>query len=234
MSALIPSILREAHRLRLHLRELQTEIDLGPRVLKIRQQKLAAEEQAHKDSYEIIKKLKLKQKEDEGALRQTEQRLDKLATDLNTAGSKKEFDAKQHEIEMATTKKGEFEDAILSAMTELEERTANIPAVEKQWADAQAEFAQYQRDAQERLDRLLADQKVCLTQLAEWEAKLPIDIKQQYERLVKAYGPDGLAGLKVRSCQNCRTTITEQSRNNVLSGIFVCCPNCGRGLYVLD
>ena len=37
--------------------------------MKIQQQKLAAEEQAHKDAHETIKRLKLKQKDDEVSLK---------------------------------------------------------------------------------------------------------------------------------------------------------------------
>src|SRR6266508_557856 len=64
--------LRECHRLLKHLRELQKEIDLGPRVLKSRQDDLEAERQAHKDHHDSITKLKLKQREDEGGLKQTD------------------------------------------------------------------------------------------------------------------------------------------------------------------
>src|SRR4051812_21461658 len=118
MSTAVPPILKELHRLRRHLRDLQTEIDLGPRVLKARQATLATEQQAHADAYDTIKKLKLKQKDDEGALKQTEQRIAKSESDLNTAGSKKEFDAKQSEIAQGRAKRGELEDAIIAAMTE--------------------------------------------------------------------------------------------------------------------
>src|SRR5687767_4072206 len=124
MSTPVPPILKELHRLRRHLRELQSEIDLGPRVMKAQEQKLAAEEQAHKGAHETLKRLKLRQKEDEVSLKATEQRLLKLQADMNMAGSKKEYDAKQSEIDQATAKRGEFEDAILAAMAEIEERTA--------------------------------------------------------------------------------------------------------------
>jgi uncharacterized protein len=234
MSTPVPQLLKELHRLRRHLRDLQSEIDLGPRVQKARQAKLAAEEQAHKDAYDTIKKLKLKQKEDEGTLKQTEQRISKLEFDLNTAGSKKEFDAKQSEIAQATAKKGELEDAILTAITEIEDRTAKLPDVEKQLAEAQKEFAVAQAEGKERLERMLADQKDAQVKLAETEAKLPPAIKPLYDRLVKAYGPDGLAGLKGRSCGQCRTTVTEMVVTKLDAGDYICCPTCGRGLYVVD
>jgi len=202
--------------------------------MKTRQQRLAAEEQAHRDAYDQLKRLKLQQKEDEGTLKQIEQRLAKLQADIHSAASKKEFDAKSAEIQFAQTQKGELEDRILLAMTEIEERTAKLPEVDQRWSTVQAEFAAFQKEAQERLERLITDQKAAQALLKETEDKLPRAILPQYERLIKSYGPDGLAAVQGRTCQHCRTTLTEQARNNLLGGAFVCCPNCGRGLYLVE
>ena len=230
----VPAVLKTLHRLRKHLKALQDEIDRGPRVLAARQQNMTAAEKTHAAAHDALKKLKLQQKDDEGSLKQAEQRLAKLSADIHSAGSKKEFDAKTHEIEFTTTKKGELEDAILAAMTEIEERTADLPTVDTTWADARAEFAEYQTEAQARLERLLADQAATQAELAETEAKLPADVKPKYDRLVKTHGPDAMAGVNGRTCQHCRTTVTEQVKNNLTGGAFVCCPNCGRGLYLVE
>jgi uncharacterized protein len=231
MSTPVPPILRECHRLRKHLRDLQAEIDRGPRVLKAHQQKLAAEEQAHKDSYDTLKKLKLKQKEDEGTLKQTEALLDKLHRRSMEVTTMKEMEATKSEIAQATGKKNTLEDAILATMTEIEERTADLPNVEKRWADAQKEFADYQVEAKERLERLLEDQKASTAELARQEGLLPEEVRGQYARLVKSYGPEGLAAVQGRTCQQCRTALTEDRRDQLAAGAFVCCSNCGRALY---
>jgi len=231
----VTTVLRELHRLRKHIRDLQTEIDLGPRVMAEQQSTHDAEKQAHADSYEAIKKLKLKQKDDEGTLKTVEQQVEKYKGQLNSAGSKKEFDAKESEIKQATAKKGELEDSILTTITDIEERTANIPTVEKQWATAQAEFEQFKRDARERMQRLQDDLKAANEQLLVAEPKLPQDVKGPYERMVKSYGPDGLSAVVGRACQQCRTNLTEQQRNDLLGGrMFVTCPRCGRGLYLAE
>ena len=230
----VPTTLGELHRLHKHLRALKTEIDLGPRVMKAHQAQLEAEKQAHADAYDTLKKQKLKQKDDEGSLKTTEVRLAKLQADLNMAGSKKEFDAKGSEIAQAKVIQGELEDAILTTIGDIEERTANLPAVEKQWADAQAAFKQFQIDAAERLARMQADQTASLTVLAETEAKLPPDVKPTYARLIKSYGADGLSAVVGRSCQQCRTALTEQQRTTLLSGKFISCPQCGRALYLSE
>ena len=233
--ATVTQLFRECHRLRLHLKRLQEEVDLGPRVLKARQTQLAAEEQAHKTHHETITKLKLKQREDEGTLKQTETRLVKLQEQLNAAANQKEYDAKQSEIRQATERKGQLEDAILTTIMELEEATGAVPAVEKKWADAQAEFKQYQADAVDRLERLKAEQGQAKEQLAAVEAQLPEHkVRSYYVQQTKVHGPDALAAVRNKDCQGCRTGLTQQKMLDLQAGGFVTCASCGKMLYPAD
>lgn len=231
----VTQLFRECHRLRLHLKRLQEEIDLGPRVLKHKQAALAAEQQAHKDHHDHITKLKLKQREDEGTLKQTETRLAKLQEQLNSASNSKEYDAKQSEIRQANERKSQLEDAILTTIMELEEQTAAIPAVEKKWADAQAEFKQYEIDAAERLVRLKEEQAKARADLAAVEAQLPEQkVKSYYLAQTKVHGPDALAMVKNNDCQGCRTGLTQQKMIDLRSGGFITCPSCGKMLYLAE
>lgn len=227
----IPPLLRDCHRLRKHLRDLQAEIDRGPRVLKAHQAKLAAAEQEHKTRYDTLKALKLKLKDDEGTLKQTEAHLDKLHRRSMEVTTMKEMDATRTEIATATGKKEALEDAILTAMADTEERTADLPNVDRAWKDAQAEFAQFQVDAKERLERLQSEQQRAAGELTGVEGQLPEDVRGQYARLVKSHGPDGFAAVQNKVCQHCRTALTEDKREQLASGAFVCCSVCGRGLY---
>lgn len=230
----VTDVLRECHRLRRHLRDLQTEIDRGPRVLKGRQDALEAERQAHKDHHDSITKLKLKQREDEGTLKQTETRLGKLEQQLTGISVPKEYAAKESEIAQARQKKGELEDSVLTTIGEIEEKTAAIPAAEKRWADAQAEFAGFQKEAAERLERLKNDQEASKAALAKAEAELPETLIDKYRSLVKAHGPDALTGVKDRVCQGCRTAVTSQEWSEIRGGAFRLCPNCGKIHYPVE
>ncbi len=227
-----PTLIREAHRLRRHLRELKSEIDLGPRVLKIREQKLAAAKQAHAAAYEHIQKLKLKIRDDEGTLKQVNGQLAKFEKQLNDAASPKEYEGKQSEIRQAKERIAALEEAILLGMEELDQKTTDVPNVEKAWADAQAEFEQYKVDAKERLELLQADQKASTTTLATVDAQFPPAVKSQYDRLIKAHGADGMAVISGKVCGHCRVGISDQARGDIAAGKFVCCSTCGRALYL--
>jgi len=230
----VTEVFREAHRLRRHLRELQKEIELGPRVLKSRQEELEEERQAHKDHHDSITRLKLKQRDDEGSLKQTDTRLTKLEDQLIGISVQKEYDAKKSEIAQAKAKKAELEDAILASMTEIEERTVAIPAVEKKWADAQAAFAEFQRQAADRLEMLKGDKAASEALLAKVEEGIPDDIRTRYEKLVKAHGPEAMAAVKGKSCQACRTDMTDQKVIELRRGEFMQCPTCGKMLFPID
>lgn len=225
------SALRECHRLRSHLRDLQAEIDRGPRVLKEHQDELEAERVAHKAHHDAITALKLKQREDEGTLKQTESRLVKLEDQLPGLTVQKEYAAKELEIVHAKEKKGELEDAILTTITELEEKIAAVPSVEEKWKQAQADFAQFQKDAAERLEAMKADTTVCQGDLAKAEAELPTDVKRTYDTIVRGKGPEAFAAAKNRVCQGCRTTMAEQQFADLRRGTFRVCSTCGRMQY---
>ncbi len=229
----VTDTLRECHRLRIHLKALQEEIDRGPRVLKAQQARLAQQQQAHKDHHDAITKLKLKQREEEGTLKQTEVRLAKLESQLtSTANQKeKEYEAKQSEIRQAREKKEALEDAILATMAALEEKVVAVAAVDKQWAEAQADFAQSQEDAKVRLARLKADQVESQAALLKAETGIPAKNRATYDFLVKAHGPAALTPVKDRVCQACRTGIHEQKVMEVNSGAFALCSTCGKMLY---
>ena len=228
---LLTDIFRECHRLRKHLRDLQTEIERGPRVLKARQETLESERQEHKAHYDAIQKLKLKQRDDEGTLKQTDTRLAKLQDQTTGISNQKEYEAKQSEINQAKAKKEALEDAILTTLGEIEEKNAAIPAVEKKWTQAQNDFAEYQKDATERMARLQADQEASRIALAKAEEGIPEEVRPRYDMLVKAHGPDALAAVKDRNCQGCRTKMTEQRQIEIRDGSFIQCATCGKMLY---
>lgn len=227
----VADTLRECHRLRKHLKALQEEIDRGPRVLKAIQANLDRERKEHQDHHDAITKLKLKQRDDEGTLKQTETRLRKLEEQLTGISVTKEYDAKKSEIRQASEKKTQIEDAILTTMSELEVRTNAIPAVEKKWTDAQADFKQAQIDAEERIQSLHADLAASRETLATTETAVPERYRSQYDHLVKARGPEAFAAVRDKVCQGCRTGVSQQRLLEVQSGLFILCQSCGRMLY---
>ncbi|HLJ96764.1 MAG TPA: C4-type zinc ribbon domain-containing protein [Gemmataceae bacterium] len=228
------TILREIHRLRRHAKDLQAEIDRGPRLLKAQRTKVAKQEEALQGGHDTLKRLKMSSHDKEVQLKATLQQINKHENQLNEAGSKKEYDALKTEIAADKKKCQELEDEILGHMAEIEERTAQLPALEKAVQHAKAEYAEHEKNAQGRIAGLTEQLNKALADIQQIESTLPSDIRPQYDRLVAARGEDAMAAVEHRTCMACYTEITAQSYNDLMLSQFVFCKNCGRALYLPD
>jgi predicted nucleic acid-binding Zn-ribbon protein len=226
------TILREIHRLRRHAKDLQNEIDRGPRVLKAQQTKVARQEGLLADAQEEVKRLKLITHEKEVTLKSTLTTITKHEKQLNESTSKKEYDALKVEIASEKEKCKRLEDEILDSMARVEEKVAELPAVENAIKQAKAEYADFEKTFASRIGDLTEQQKTVQSQLKEVEVTLPVDVRQTYDRVVGARGEDGLAAVQNRTCMACYTEITAQAYNDLMLSQFVLCKSCGRALYL--
>jgi predicted nucleic acid-binding Zn-ribbon protein len=232
--AKISATLREAHRLRRHIRELQAEIDRGPRVRKAQQAKLDTAEAAWKDYQETLKRLKITAHEKDVSLKSTDQLIKKYEGQLSGASNQKEYAAAEHEIAAARERVARLEEEIFAALSDVDERTANLPAQEELVKQARAEFAVWEQKAKERFEMLTAELKKAEAELQVTEKEVPADAAAMYQRLVKAYGADAFAAVKNKVCQHCQTGITGIAQSNLEAGQFVTCSSCNRGLYLAE
>ena len=228
-----PAILfREIHRLRRFAHELQEQIDRLPRQQKIQQAKVARQEEALRAAQDAIKHLKVEIHSKEVALKSAHGQIAKFQKQLNDVGSKKEYDALQHEIRDAKGTCERLEEEILTGMAESEEKTAVLPELEKGVKQAKEEHARFEAGVQERLTALRTQLAEAQKQLQEQESSIPANIRPHYERVVAGMGHDALAGVKGRTCTNCYTEITAQQHNELQQEMYVLCKSCGRILYL--
>src|SRR5262249_1560107 len=152
----------------------------------------------------------------------------KYQKQLSEAAGKKEYDALKAEIATAQKACDRLEEEILEGMAQTEERTAQIPELEKAVKKAKEELAQFERDSETRRAGYAEQLRQTQQQLAEVEATLSGDVRPQYQRLLTAKGEDAMAGAQGRTCTACYTEITAQQHNDLLREQFVLCKNCGR------
>jgi uncharacterized protein len=226
-------LLRELHRLRKLVRDAQAEIDRGPRVLKAHQTKLSGQEKALADAKDALKHRKADVLTGEATIKSLHQSLAKHEKQLDSLADPRQIEAKEHDI--ANTKEliVKTEDELLTAMTDVDERTAKVPDLEAAVTKAKADFAVYEKEAAERIVRLKDEVKTATAALAAEEAKIPPAIRGQYDRLVKAHGADAFAAVENQTCTHCRVGITQQGLADLRAGNeFICCRNCGRAQYM--
>jgi uncharacterized protein len=203
-------ILREIHRLRRHIKELQGKIEGGPRQLKAQQTKIAKDEDNLHKAHEALKQSKIKIHDKEVSIKATQTEIQKFEQQLGQISTKREYDALRAEISSSRSR---------------------IPEAEKAVAKAKADVAQFERDLQEKLTQFKADREQALAELKKVEATLPENIKTQYDRLLAAKFEDCIAGVEGTTCTACYTEVTPQMANELFRGSFVVCKSCGRMLY---
>jgi uncharacterized protein len=224
-------ILREIHRLRRHIKELQGKIEGGPRQLKAQQTKIAKDEDNLHKAHEALKQSKIKIHDKEVSIKATQTEIQKFEQQLGQISTKREYDALRAEISSSRSRIAKIEDDILELMLVSDEKAKAIPEAEKAVAKAKADVAQFERDLQEKLTQFKADREQALAELKKVEATLPENIKTQYDRLLAAKFEDCIAGVEGTTCTACYTEVTPQMANELFRGSFVVCKSCGRMLY---
>ncbi len=225
-------ILREIHRLRRHAKELQNEIERGPRLLKAQQTKVVKQEEILREAQDALKHLKVAIHEKEVTLRGKNQEIAKHERQLNEATAKKEYDALKAEIASEKRMCQKLEDDILSDMALSEEKAAQLPELEQAVQRAKDEVARFDAANQARIADLTKELTQVRENLQAVEATLPEDMLRDYQRLITARGEDALAPVQSRTCTACYTEITAQNYNELVQAQFVLCKNCGRILYL--
>jgi predicted nucleic acid-binding Zn-ribbon protein len=228
----LATIFRELHRLRRHAKDLQDQVERGPRILRAHQAKVVKEGEALHEAQEALKKLKVANHEKEVSLKVTHQQIAKYEEQRNKATTRKEYDTLQAEIAAARQTARKIEDDILDGMAKVEEQAAQVPEAEKALTQAKQDYADFERQTQERLARQREQHAEVLAKIKEVEGSLPAEVRPVYERLVHARGEEALSAMQNQTCSACYTGITAQQYNDLLSGRLVLCKSCGRILYL--
>jgi predicted nucleic acid-binding Zn-ribbon protein len=222
-------ILKDIHRLKRHIKDLDAKLDQGPKAHKAHQLKVTQAEEALYKAQDGIKHLKVNIHEKEVSVKVAQQGIEKL--EKTPISNKKEYDALRVEIATAQKAIHKLEDEILETMGELEDKTKAIPECEKVLQKAKAESAQFDKDHQVRLDRWSAERLSALAELRGVEGQLPEDLRIIYDRLSGSSWADAISAVHDRICANCYTEVTPQNYNELQRGLFVICKSCGRMLY---
>src|SRR5262249_43482312 len=110
------AILRELHRLQRHVKDLQSEMERGPRTIKAQEKAVAKKEELLLEGHETLKRLKIATHEKEVSLKSKHQQIAKHEKQLNEATGKKEYDALQAEVTAEKQACRRLEDDILDTM----------------------------------------------------------------------------------------------------------------------
>ena len=224
--------LRDLHSLHQRAKALRDRLSSGPRTLAARQAALATRQAEVEAARKALQDAKMHVKKHEHSLKGVETKIDDLTVKLNQVKKNEEYKALQNQIAHDQNAKGKVEEDILTALDDVETRTAEVARLE---AEAQ-KFAAEVEAIRKQIDDQASAQKDQLAELeaaiVQAEAAIPEEHRDHYRRIVSRYGADALAACEDDSCHGCYTSITPQMKNELINnnGLSFCL-SCGRLLY---
>lgn len=123
-------------------------------------------------------------------------------------------------------------DEILELMERVDQLSLEVKEVEKSLAAVKNDLASF-RDSVTAEGELIKGDIVRLeAELAEVEKELPVTLKEDYKRVIRGKGADGMAPVEDLVCQGCGQKITLNMQNDLLLSNPIFCKNCGCLLYL--
>ena len=167
-------------------------------------------------------------------LQEREARIEKHQTNLNKAGTNKEYQAIQEQIAADNQANSVLGDEILEALEKIDELDAQVNAANSELAQGEQDEQRVQQTVRDATPLLEADLARLTDELNENKSQLPEDFRSEFDRISEARGEDALAPMDGETCGACYQTLNPQTVNKLLLDQLVFCPSCGCLLYLAE
>jgi hypothetical protein len=224
--------LTRLHELHLQLREVQSELDQGPRQIAARRQGVEKKQAELEARRQKLKQARMLADQKNLQLKANETKIAELKSKQNAVTSNREYDILRGQIEADTMAKSVLEDEIIEALETVDRTQVEVKQLEQDVAAAEAELKKFTQEIESKIPGLKERAEALRALVAEAEKFLPAVIAPEYRRLVQVHGADALASVENRSCSHCCLTLTQQMMVELKSGKTLFCKSCGRLLYL--
>jgi predicted nucleic acid-binding Zn-ribbon protein len=125
-------------------------------------------------------------------------------------------------------------DEILETMEKVDQLEVNAGEVKTRLEAGKNDLAKF-RDNVASEGRLIAgDISRLEAELVEAEKRLPGEFREDYRRVIRGKGAEGMAKMEAGVCEGCGQKVTLNMQNHLLLGMAVFCTSCGRLLYTAE
>ena len=226
------AVLRELHRIHCQLAELRERLDRGPRKIKAREVIVAKNEAGLTATQESVKQTKMLADQKQLELKSGEIKIEDLKAKLNLCNSNKEYQALLEQIAASEMANSVLADEILEAMEKGDQLEVATGEAKSQLEATQTELSKCRDSVTTESELIRADVTRLEGELAELEKQLPVEVKDDYRRVIRGKGADGMALVEEGVCLACGNLATLNMQNDLLLSKPVFCKACGCLLYM--
>ena len=228
------SLFRTIHRLLRQLKDLNEQLEKGPRQVTIAERA----EQAFVQDLETVKAERLRSKmaadDKQLQLSEREARIEDLKAKRNSAGSNREYQLLSDQIQADQQANAVLSDEILELLDKVDQLDVAVADSESNLEKARQETRKVAERIQAEMDNLQSESERVRQELKENESHLPADIKSEYQRVVQTRGEETFAETDLNTCGRCFTLIAPQTQSALLMKKSVLCKSCGSILYIKE
>ena len=232
--ALSAELLATLHRLHRQLGDLRDRQERGPRQVKAREANVTKAEAEMAAAQDAVKQSKLISDRKQLDLKANETRIADWKAKLNICNSNKEYQTMVEQIAAAEMAGSVLADEILEVMERIDQLELAVGEVKHRLDAAKSDLSQF-RDAVAQEGQGIADDvKRLEAELVETEKQLPAEFGDEYRRVIRGKGAEGMARMADGCCEGCGKQLTLNMQNDLLMSRVTFCKACGRLLYVAE
>lgn len=226
------TVLRELHRIHTQLGDLNDRLSRGPRQVQARQANVSLQEAALSAAQDKVFQTKKLTDQKQLDLKTSENRILDWKAKLNACSSNREYQTFVEQIAAAEMTNSVLADEILESMEKVDQLSLEVKEVEKALAAVKNDLASFRDSVTAEGGLIQGDIARLEKELIEAEKQLPSTLKEDYQRVIRGKGADGMAPVEDLVCQGCGQKITLNMQNDLLLSKPVFCKNCGCLLYL--
>ncbi|RIK76843.1 MAG: phospholipase [Planctomycetota bacterium] len=224
-------LLELLHRIHRQLADLRDRQERGPRQVRAREANVAKLRAESTATLEAVKQAKLASDRKQLDLKANEQRIADWRVKLNSCNSNKEYQTMTEQIAAAEMAGSVLADEILEVMEKIDQLEASVGEVKSRVEAAKGDLAKFRDAVAEEGQRIAGDIARLEAELVEAEKRLPAEFRDDYRRVIRAKGAEGMARMESGVCEGCGQQVTLNMQNHLLLGKPGFCTACGRLLY---
>ncbi len=232
--AVSTAALRELHRIHGQLSDLNDRLARGPRRVRAREGQVAKQQAVLSETRESVKQTQLIADRKQLDLKSGDMKIEDLKAKLNACSSNKEYQSLLEQISASEMAGSVLADEILEGLEKIDQLEATVEEAKKSEAAAEVELAKCQETVSAESKVIRADIARLEGELSSAEQGLPADLKDEYQRVIRAKGVDGMAEVEESVCQGCGFKITLNMQNDLMLSKPIFCKACGCLLYISE